>query len=71
MDVSNQLHVPAALPRRKEPPVSTPYDGQKAREQVWTRQGTGKYLLLAGIEPRSYNLQSPVTDPIPRKQNEH
>jgi hypothetical protein len=37
MKVSGQLHAPAALPTRKEPPVSIGYEAARASEPVWTR----------------------------------
>jgi hypothetical protein len=39
MDVSGQLHAPAALSPGKELPVSIGYEAKWAPEPVWTRQG--------------------------------
>jgi hypothetical protein len=36
MEVSGELHAPAALPPGKEPPVPVGYDAGWATEQVWT-----------------------------------
>jgi hypothetical protein len=37
MEVSGQLHAPAALPPGKETPVSTGYEAEWAPEPFWTR----------------------------------
>jgi hypothetical protein len=37
MEVSGQLHVPAALPPRKEPFIPVEQEAGWAPEQVWTR----------------------------------
>jgi len=37
MEVTDQLHAPAALSRRKETPISTEREVGWASEAVWTR----------------------------------
>jgi hypothetical protein len=48
MEVSIQLHAPAALHVEKEPPASSGYEAGWAPEPVWTRQRTEKFLAPGG-----------------------
>jgi hypothetical protein len=47
MEMRVQLHAPASLPPRKEPPISTRYDAG------WDAVEKKKILTLPGIKPRS------------------
>jgi hypothetical protein len=47
MEVSGQLHVPAALPPGKEPPVSTGYEAGWAPGMVRTLWNGERNLALA------------------------
>jgi hypothetical protein len=60
MEVSNQLHAPAALPVGKEPPASKGYEAGWAPEPVWTRQKREKSLASCG----NY---TPAVQPIARR----
>jgi hypothetical protein len=58
MDVSGQLHAPAALPPGKEPLVPTELEAGWAPEPFWTRWWREKFSAPAGnrtLEPRSSN----------------
>jgi hypothetical protein len=46
MEVSGQVHAPAALPKRKELPVPIGYEAGWAPEPVWKR----KNLALPEVE---------------------
>jgi len=35
MEVSNELHVPAALPSTKDPPITIEYEADGNPEKVW------------------------------------
>jgi hypothetical protein len=62
MDVSGQLHVPAALPPRKEPPVIMGWETGWALKPVWTLWRR-KNLASAGIQtPDSHLVASPNID---------
>jgi hypothetical protein len=51
-DLSDQLHVPVALPSREEFPVPLEYAVGWALKQVWTKWKGNKFLPLIGIELR-------------------
>jgi hypothetical protein len=48
MEVSGQLHAPAALPLEKEPPVLIGYEVGWAPEPAWRLWNREKSLALAG-----------------------
>jgi hypothetical protein len=48
MEVSGQLHPPAALPPGKGPPVSIGFEDRWAPEPVWTRRLRAKSSFPAG-----------------------
>jgi hypothetical protein len=57
MEVSGQLHVPASLSQRQEPPA---HSGQKAGwflDRAWAYWGSDSLLPLPGIE-------TPIFQPI-------
>ena len=61
MDVSGQLHAPAALPRRKSPPQYVVYGAG------WTPDPVCILLKLPGFEPQlhgrvAYNLVTILTE---------
>jgi hypothetical protein len=56
MEVSGQLHDPAALTLGKEPPVPVGYEAAWAAEQFWTRWLREKFPAPADnrtLEPQS------------------
>jgi hypothetical protein len=54
LEVGGQLHDPATLPTRKEPPVPIGQEVVWPPEPVWTLRRREKFLTLPGIEPRRY-----------------
>jgi hypothetical protein len=48
MEVSGQLHAPAALPPGKEPLIPTRWKAGWASEPLWTRWGIDKFPAPAG-----------------------
>jgi hypothetical protein len=58
MEVSGQLHAPAALLPEEEPPVPIGYEAGWAPEPIWTRWWREKFPAPAGnrtLEPQSSN----------------
>jgi hypothetical protein len=58
MEVSDQLHAPAALPSREGPMVPIGLETGRAPEQVWTRRWRGNFPALAGIWTPDYPARS-------------
>jgi hypothetical protein len=48
MEVSGQLHAPAALPQGKIPPVPIGYEAGWTPDPIWTRLRREKFPALAG-----------------------
>jgi hypothetical protein len=57
MEVSSQLHAPAALPPGTELPVPIEYEAGWAPEPVWTRWWREKFPVPAGS-------QTPIVQPV-------
>jgi hypothetical protein len=61
MEVSGQLHTPAALPPGKEPLVPTEQEAEWAPEMVWTRgEEQENSEPLPGLEP-------PIIQPVAQR----
>jgi hypothetical protein len=60
MEVSGQLHTPAALPQGNEPLVPIAYEAGWAPERVWTRRWREKLLAPPGLEP-------PIIQPVAQR----
>jgi hypothetical protein len=60
MEVSGQLHTPAALPPGKEPPVPIAQEAGWASEPVWTRCPWEKFPAPAGNQTPNHSIVQPV-----------
>jgi hypothetical protein len=46
MEVSDEVHVPAALPSTKDPPVTIEYEADGDTEKVWKFWRRGRFISL-------------------------
>jgi hypothetical protein len=69
MEVSGQLHGPAALPAGKEPLVHIGYEPEWIPEPIWTRWWREKFPSPAGIRTPDHQARSPTlyhwANPVP------
>jgi hypothetical protein len=59
MEVSGQLHAPAALPSGKEPLLPTEYEAGWAPQPVWTRWWRQKFPTPSGSRTPNHPARSP------------